>query len=332
MQKAQVPQSPTRSRTQFMLLGAFLGLALGILLSLLQEYLDDRINSIDEAERLLQLPSLGLIPVIEEEGLRKVRAKTFSPITEAYRSLRSNMNFASVDSPLRTLMITSTSPGEGKSMTASNLATVVAMDGKRVILVDADLRRPTVHKLFNINKTPGLTDVLVGTHTISEVIKTTSIPNVSVITAGTQAPNPAELLGSEAMAHFVEAIKELADFVLFDAPPTLAVSDPVLLSARMDGVLFVISIGETKKGGARQGLSLLARARSNVLGTVLNKLDLNGQGYYGRYYSSYSPTQEEGDGEFTIENSVKPELNDGNQKIVGLPALSNDKGKSEDKH
>jgi len=290
MEQATPPDAPTRSRLQYILLGAFIGLALGLLLALLQEYLDDRIGSLEEAERVLQLPSLGVIPLVEEAGIRLMRSRNFSPIAESYRSLRTNINFASVDNPIRTLMVTSTSPGEGKSMTTSNLATVISMDGKRVILVDTDLRRPTIHKLFGLRKKPGLTDVLVGTHTISQVLQSTDVPDVRVITAGTQAPNPAELLGSEAMAHFIEAIREVADFVLFDAPPMLAVSDPALLSPRVDGVLFVVSHGETKRGAARQAMSLLTRARANVMGTVLNKVDTSGRSNYGNYYySSYAP-------------------------------------------
>lgn len=291
MEKATPPNAPVRpNHLQNILLGAFLGLAIGTLLALLQEYLDDRINSVEEAERVLQLPSLGLIPLVDEVGLRQLRsASAFSPIAEAYRGLRTNINFASVDNPVRTLMLTSTSPSEGKSMSVTNLAAVMAMDGRRVIVVDSDLRRPTIHKLFKLRQSPGLTDVLVGSHSISQALQATDIPNVKVITSGTQAPNPAELLGSEAMAHFVDAIREAADIVLFDSPPTLAVSDAILLSARMDGVLFVVSPGETKRGNARQALSLLARARPNVLGTVLNKLDTAGRGYYGQYYTSYAP-------------------------------------------
>ncbi len=293
MESARPPEIPTQSRLSYMILGAALGLGIGILLALLQEYLDDRINTVDEAERILQLPSLGIIPMVEESGIRLLRNRNYSPIAEAYRTLRTNINFASVDNPIRTLMMTSTSPGEGKSMTTSNLACVIAMDGKKVILVDTDLRRPTVHKLFGLKKKPGLTDILVGTHTIGQALQQTEVPGVMVITSGTLAPNPAELLGSEAMGNFIEAVREAADMVLFDAPPTLAVSDPALLSSRMDGVLFVISHGETKRGAARQAISTLTRARANTIGFVLNKADSTGRGYYGgHYYYSYTSLPE----------------------------------------
>lgn len=288
---ATVPTFPVRpNRVQNIVFAAFLGMVLGLILALLQEYLDDRINSVEEADRILQLPNLGLIPRVEEEGLRRLRGSdTFSPLTESYRGLRTNINFASVDNPARTLMVTSTGPGEGKSTSAANLATIMAMDGRRVILVDGDLRRPTAHQIFKLRLTPGLTDLLIGTHTISQVLQQTDVPNVSVITAGTHAPNPAELLGSEAMAHFVDAIREAADVVIFDSPPALAVADAALLSARVDGVVFVVSYGETKRTNARQAISMLARARANILGTVINKLDEAGMGYYGTYTHAYTP-------------------------------------------
>ncbi len=293
IETAKVPTEPIRPRKlQNVLFAAFMGLFFGLCLALLQEFLDDRINSTDEAERVLRLPSLGLVPAIEEEGLRLIRdLKSFSPITEAYRSLRSNIAFAAVDNPVRAIAVTSSGPGEGKSTTIANLAMAMAMDGKRVIVVDADLRRPTQHKLFKVNRSPGLTDILVGTHGIGEVVRPTAVDNVVVIPAGSTPPNPAELLGSEAMAHFVEAVRNMADIILFDAPPTLAVADAVLLSSRVDGALFVVGFGDTKKTNARHALELLSRARVHMLGTVLNKMDEKSRGYYySQYY--YTPVTE----------------------------------------
>lgn len=288
IERAETPAQPIRPRKfQSIVFAGFLGLFFGLCLALLQEFLDDRINSADEADRVLRLPNLGHIPAIQEEGLRLIRdLEAFSPIAESYRGLRTNLTFAAVDNPVRTLVVTSSGPGDGKSTTAANLAVAMAMDGKRVIVVDADLRRPTLHRLFSVAPSPGLTDLLVGTHTLGEVIQPTRMDHVTLIPAGSVPPNPAELLGSEAMAHFVDAVRTMADIILFDAPPTLAVADAVLLSARVDGVLFVIGFGETKKTSARQALELLGRARAHVLGTVLNKIDA-GRGGYGAYY--YAP-------------------------------------------
>lgn len=301
IERAQVPAFPIRPRKlQNILFSALLGVFFGLCLALLQEFLDDRINSPDEADRVLRLPNLGHIPAIEEEGLRLIRdLKTYSPITEAYRSLRTNINFAAVDNPVRTIAVTSSGPSEGKSTTVANLAMAFAMDGKRVIVIDADLRRPTLHKLFGLKPSPGLTDILVGTHALGDVIRATDVDNVRVIPAGSVPPNPAELLGSEAMAHFVDTLRTMADVLVFDSPPTLAVADAVLLSARVDGVLFVVGYGETKKTNARHALDLLAHARAHVLGAVLNKMDTPGRGYYyGQYY--YAPA-----GELAARNGVE---------------------------
>ncbi len=291
IERAHAPNAPVRpKKLQNILFSVLLGAFFGLCFALLQEFLDDRINSTDEADRVLRLPNLGQVPVIEESGLRLIRdTKTFSPITEAYRSLRANINFAAVDNPVRTLAVTSSGPGEGKSTTIANLAVAMALDGKRVIVVDADLRRPSQHKLFNLKPSPGLTDILVGTHTIGDVIRSAEgVERVQVIPAGSVPPNPAELLGSEAMAHFIDAVRSLADVVLFDSPPALAVADATLLSARVDGTLFVLAFGDTRKMAARQALELLSRARGNVLGTVMNKVDASAGGYYyGKYY--YTP-------------------------------------------
>jgi capsular exopolysaccharide synthesis family protein len=263
-------------------LGAFLGLCL----ALLQELFDDRINSPEEAERVLRLPSLGHVPLIEEEGLRMIRdISTFSPLMESYRSLRTNINFAAVGANLRTMIVTSSVPAEGKSTTVANLAMSMAMENKRVIIVDADLRRPSQHKLFKVDSSPGLTDILLGTHRIDQVLRETGVPNVQLLPAGTPPPNPAELLGSREMQRLIDQLKEVSDLVLFDSPPTLAVADSVVLSSRVDGVLLVIAFGETKKSNTRKAQELLARANAHVLGTVLNRMESPNNGYYyGKYY------------------------------------------------
>lgn len=342
LERAEVPTAPIRpQKAQNILFAGILGIFFGLCLALLQEFMDDRINSPDEADRVLRLPNLGYIPMIEEQGLRLIRdIHAFSPIVESYRSLRANINFAAVDNPVRNMLVTSSSAGEGKSTTCANLAMAMALDGKRVIVVDADLRRPSQHKLFNIAASPGLTDILVGTHTIAEALRPTNIDRVSIIPAGSVPPNPAEMLGSEAMAHFIEAIGELCDIVLFDSPPILPVADSVLLATRVDGVLLVVSYGETKKASARQAQELLARARANVLGTVLNKLGGKGGGYYYYYYRGkyYAPVAESGArGELKINgtngspngiNGASPHEGDGDTEgaLTGAGSASSESG------
>lgn len=299
MEYAAVPEAPIRPQKALnIIFAAVAGLVLGLVFALVQEYLDDRINSQDEAERVFHLPTLGLLPLVPEEGLRLLKStRAFSPFTEAYRGLRTNIGFAAVDNPIRTLLITSTSPGEGKSHIAANLAIAMAMEGRRVVVLDADLRRPTQHKLFGLEQTPGLTDVLIGTHSLSDVLTDTDFANISLVTAGSQAPNPAELLGSEAMARLIDAMRGTADIILVDSPPVLAVSDSVLLSSRVDGVLFVASHAETKKGSGQQALQLLSRARAKVIGTVLNKIDPRDRGYYNYYHYEYSHSDIKSGGE-----------------------------------
>ena len=287
LQAAEVPSAPIRpKKAQNIVMAGLLGLFFGLCLALLQELFDDRINSPEEAERVLRLPNLGHIPMIEEEGLRLIKdISAFSPLMESYRSLRTNINFAAVGSPIRSLVVTSSVPAEGKSTTVANLAMAMALDSKRVIIVDADLRRPSQHKLFKIDSSPGLTDLLVGTHTIEEVIRETGVEGVSVIPAGSPPPNPAELLGSSAMGHLLATLEASADVVLFDSPPALAVADSVVLASRTNGVLLVIGYGETKKTNTRKAIEILSRANAHVLGTVLNRMDGPSSGYYyGKYY------------------------------------------------
>jgi polysaccharide biosynthesis transport protein len=287
IQKAEAPTQPIRpKKAQNIVFAGLLGLFFGLCLALLQELFDDRINSPEEAERVLKLPSLGHIPMIEEEGLRLIKdISTFSPLMESYRSLRTNINFAAVGNPVRSIVVTSSVPAEGKSTTVANLAMAMALDNKRVIIVDADLRRPSQHKLFKVDLTPGLTDILVGTHGIDEVMQSTSVDNVTIIPAGSPPPNPSELLGSAAMGHLLATLEAQADIVLFDSPPALAVADSVVLSARANGVLLVVGYGETKKANTKKAIEILSRAKANVLGTVLNRMDGPSSGYYyGKYY------------------------------------------------
>jgi succinoglycan biosynthesis transport protein ExoP len=287
LEKASVPGVPIRpKKAQNILFAGLLGILAGLCLALLQELFDDRINSPEEAERALGLPSLGYIPMIEEEGLRLIRdISTFSPLMESYRTLRTNINFAAVGSDLKAIVVTSSVPAEGKSTTCANLAMAMALDGKRVVIVDADLRRPAQHKLFKTSSSPGLTDILVGTHSIEDVMQPTKVEGVSIIPAGSPPPNPAELLGSAAMGHFLANIEAVADIVLFDSPPTLAVADGVVLASRCDGVLLVVGFGETKKANTRQAKEILTRANVHILGTVMNRMVGPSSGYYyGKYY------------------------------------------------
>jgi capsular exopolysaccharide synthesis family protein len=206
-----------------------------------------------------------------------------SPISEQYRTIRTNIEFSSVDREIKTLMVTSPGPAEGKSTTAANMAVVFAQQAKKVLLVDTDLRKPTVQYTFNQNNTIGLTSVLSKQKTLSEAVKLTDQPYLSVLTSGPIPPNPAELLGSKAMEQFLEEAKEEYDVVLFDTPPVLAVTDAQILANRCDGVLLVVYSGKTEMEEASKAKDLLTAAKGKLLGMVLNHKKLQSSDYYYYY-------------------------------------------------
>jgi len=287
IESAAVPLTPVRPhRMQSIIFACLIGLFVGLCLALMQEFLDDRINTVDEANRILGLPSLGTVPALSAADAHLLpQMQGLDPASESYRVLRTNIHFATVDAPARTLMVTSANPGEGKSTTAANLAFAMAMDGKKVLLVDTDLRRPSMHKMLNLKPVPGLTDVLLGHAALApqEVM-----PGLSVVTAGSTPPNPGELLNSRKFRTLVEDLMAQADVVIFDSPPVLAAADAVILASQMDGTILVVETGATKKGSARRTLQLLKQARATLLGIAFNKMRAqDGEGYYYNYqYSS----------------------------------------------
>ncbi|MCL5961948.1 MAG: CpsD/CapB family tyrosine-protein kinase [Chloroflexi bacterium] len=205
-----------------------------------------------------------------------------SPIAEAYRQLRTNIQFSSLDKPLKTLLVTSTSPEEGKSTTLANLAITMSQTGSKIILVDCDLRRPTVHSIFGLSNGSGLTSMILDSGSNLVPLQDSGIPNLYVLPSGPLPPNPSELLGSRRMGEVIDLLKSEADLVLFDSPPIIAVTDAAILSTRMDGVLLVINAGKTKRDLARKAKSLLEKVNANLLGVVLNnvKFDSSLHHYY----------------------------------------------------
>lgn len=293
IESAAVPLAPVRpKRMQSIIFAGLIGLFVGICLALLQEFLDDRINSVDEATRVLGLPSLGHVPALSSADAHLLpQMKGLDPASESYRVLRTNIHFATVDAPARTLLITSSNPGEGKTTTAANLAFAMAMDGKKVILVDTDLRRPSMHKLLDLPPLPGLTDVLLG-HAPLEPLEV--MPGLSVLTSGSTPPNPGELLNSRKFRNLVQELTEQADLVIFDSPPTLVAADAAILASQMDGTIIVVETGATKKAAARRSLQLLNQARATILGVAYNKMRAqDGPGYYYYNYQYGSPAMED---------------------------------------
>jgi capsular exopolysaccharide synthesis family protein len=209
-------------------------------------------------------------------------------MAEAFRKLRTSIQFADLDHPIQTLLITSALPTDGKSFIAANLATVIAQSGKSVILIDADLRHPVLHEAFGLPKTPGLLEALLAVNEDGDPLATlqeTQVRGLRLLTAGAHTPNPAEVLSSQTFRQFVTQLTEQVDFVIFDSPPVLAVTDAVVLSNLTDGTLMVIDYGVTRIPAAVQAMQRLTEVSSGVLGTVLNRVPPGGDGYY--YYQYY---------------------------------------------
>ncbi len=207
-----------------------------------------------------------------------------SPISESYRTLRMNLQFASLDTQLQTLLVTSCNQGEGKSTTLANLAVTMAQIDQRIIIVDADLRRPYLHTLFGVSNDVGLTTMMLDDAALAEPpLHDLSVPGLSFLATGTLPPRPSDLLGSKRMGSVIDALKERADIILCDAPPILAATDAVVLATKVDGVLLVVSAGETKRDNLRNGVATLQKVNAPIVGAVLNKVPMGSgmQSYYG---------------------------------------------------
>ncbi|MGQ9459532.1 MAG: polysaccharide biosynthesis tyrosine autokinase, partial [Anaerolineae bacterium] len=297
VEPAEVPTVPIRPKTlRNVLLAAAVGLTLGASVAFLIEYLDDTIKAPADVEKDLGLTTLGTIARFGGKSLEDKLITTQhnrSSVAEAYRILRTNLDFTAVDGGLKAVLVTSPNPVEGKTVTAANLAVVMAQAGRSVILADADLRRPAVHQMFHVPNEAGLTTALVRGEEVSltDLLQPTEVEGLRVLPSGPLPPNPAELLGSEQMARSVERLKGLADLVILDTAPVLPVADPAILSRVADAVILVVDTGATRRGMALRAMEHLARAGANIAGVVLNRFSPRGSGYsyyyrYDYYYSS----------------------------------------------
>jgi polysaccharide biosynthesis transport protein len=286
MEKAGVPGSPIRpQKAQQVALAMMMGLMLGVGFAFLQEFLDDRINSSEDIQRITALATLGVVPTIPESNhCLLIGQDAFSPVTESYRSLRTSVQYSSIDRKIHLLGVTSAHAGEGKSVTSANLAIAMALQGKRVILADTDLRRPTLHRMFGLEAEPGLTSVLAGELALEEALHPTAIEGLKVLTAGPLPPNPPELLHSQTMLDLMEEMKEHADIIIFDTTPTIPVTDAQVLGPHLDGMILVVEAGQARKAAVKHARDLLDRTRVRILGVVLNKIDQSSKGYYHQYY------------------------------------------------
>ncbi|GGG21755.1 CpsD/CapB family tyrosine-protein kinase [Paenibacillus abyssi] len=210
-----------------------------------------------------------------------------SPISEAYRTLRTNIQFSSVDTQMQVMMVASAQTGEGKTTTISNLAVAYAQEGKRVLIIDADLRKPSLHHVFSQSNRVGLTSILSNQYSLQEVMKETNVEHLYIITSGPIPPNPSEMLASNKMSELLNELKEHFDVILFDTPPVLAVTDGLIVSALCDGVVMVVLAGKVKKELIKKAKANLEHVNARILGVVLNNMNRkDGEAYYYYYYGA----------------------------------------------
>ncbi|HXT41716.1 MAG TPA: polysaccharide biosynthesis tyrosine autokinase [Candidatus Angelobacter sp.] len=301
---AVVPMNPVKPRVVLTLfLGIIGGLGIAIGLAFFVNYLDDSIKSQDDIETYLRLQFLGYIPNIKTNSLleRDLQAhlRPQSNAAEGFRTLRAAVALSPNSDKYRVLTVTSTIPSEGKSLVASNLAIVMAQTGLKTLLVDADLRRPSVHKVFRLQSPIGLSSYLMDkVKSVDEFIHTTEVPNLDVVCCGAVPSSPSELAGSKRMRQFLDEIRSRYDRVIFDCPPVSAVSDPLLIASLSDGAVFVAKFNKIRRDHARKTIQRIQDAGIHILGVVLNDIDFEGKDsyyysyyyYQNRYYSShYSP-------------------------------------------
>jgi capsular exopolysaccharide synthesis family protein len=309
--RADVPRKAYKPNKKLNILMAIaIGLLIGIGTTFFLEYLDSSLKNKEDVDRYLKLPTIGIIPTLDgtkkssnytyvyEDYLGKgkyevppksiekiVHTSTKSSISEAYRSLRTSILLSTPHSPPKTILITSSQPKEGKTVTAVNIAISLAQLNKKVVIFDTDLRKPRISKIFRIYNRIGVSNFLAGTIPPNQIIFRTEIPNLYIIPSGPTPPNPAELLATPKMTSLLEGCKNTFNFIILDSPPLLAVTDAQILANKVDGIVLVIHGGITPKDAVKLGKEKLQNA--NIIGVVLNQIDLENHGYYYQHYYHY---------------------------------------------
>ncbi len=287
MERAEVPKGPfTPNRRKDWLAAIVLAIALGVGLAFLVEYLDDTIKTPEDVTRRLRLPLLGLVPAVRGEHAPVLTRSVPHDFGEAFRSLRTSLVFSSGGQGPRMIGVTSTQPLEGKTTTACNLAVALALGGARVLLIDADMRRPGLHKTMGLPNTLGLSHLLTNQARVRDALQTTSETNLWVLTAGKTPPNPSELLSSDRMMRFLDNLKNGPfDWIIIDTPPVLAVTDAVIVAPHVSGMIFVLGSEMTRRGHAERALETIRASKPTIIGAVLNRIDFEANRYYySRYY------------------------------------------------
>lgn len=295
-------------------LGLIFGLIMGIGLAFFIEYLDTSVKTIDDVERTFQAPVLGVIPqnigYLLEEG-------TESKHAEAYRVLRTNLLFSRHDEKLNTIVVVSAGAGEGKSTTTINLSTVFAQAGNRVLIVDSDLRRPTLHKLFKVANNLGLTNYLLKQNTIAEVVQTTQVPNLDFMASGKLPNSSMGILGSAQMKEMISELKQRYDFIFFDSPPILGVSDASILASEVDLVMQVVQYRRYPQPMTIRAKQMIEKVGGNFVGLVLNNINMSqdeGYYYYSGYYHDYYYSRSASEQEAEAKAAASPTAGDGDNE------------------
>lgn len=321
----QVPVSPVApNRPRTILIGFLMSLLAGVGLVFFLEYLDNTVKTVEDVSRFTQLPALSVIPAISGHKRRSLKSAsngskktsnglsvnkgngfngdrlfaldTRSSVAEAYRVLRTSVLLSSTDKPPKTILVTSGQPGEGKTTTAVNTAISLAQLGSSVLIIDCDLRKPSVHKVLGVDHVDGLSTYLTRGGDIDEVIQKLPIPNLSVLTSGRIPPNPAEMISSSKMKEMLRILGERYDHIVIDSPPLLKVTDPVILSTLVDGVILVVHGGKSTRDVVRRTRHELSAAGARIFGVVLNNVDAGHEAYDSYYYGEYGDYEKESAG------------------------------------
>jgi capsular exopolysaccharide synthesis family protein len=293
---AKAPTSPSSPKpVEYGLIGAIIGLLLGIGIALVAERFDDAVYSKDEASRLARdAPVLGAIPKVKAWKRRSdVMLATIdsrnSSVAEAYRSLRTSLKFAGHDGKMKTILVTSPSAAEGKTSTIANLGVVLAQAGQSVVIVSCDLRRPRLGQFYERPESPGFTSIILGQSSIGDAIqKVEGVGNLSFLGSGEVPPNPTELLASDAAREIFSKLRQAFDAVLFDSPPLLPVTDAVILAREADATLLVVAAGETKRDQLQEAAEMLAQVTATRVGVILNEVEVGSRYGYRDSYGSYA--------------------------------------------
>ncbi len=288
LDRAVTAQSKTPRLSKALGFSFVLGLAAACALAIFFELLDDTIHDPDDLRRYTDLTYLGMVPRLEQNESRLVVvAAPKSPYAEAYRSIRSQVNFRLWEKPGKVLLITSALAGEGKTMTVCNLGAAYAQAGQSVVLIDTDLRRPAIHDLYGVQPARGFTNVIVGDAKLPDVTLETDVPGLRVVPSGPLPPNPAQLLENDRARQAIEEAREMADLIILDSPPCLLITDAAVLASYADSVVLVIQAGQINARELQRARQALEAGRTPLLGVILNRVALSRGGYYYYYYYYY---------------------------------------------